>query len=239
MFRLFVNNCQCKHIVFGGCHDNGYVRSLSPYRKESSITLLKATRRGREFMSLPFSTVTFPSVFRSEPLPNEPLPNAKKSPVPQAVPPPASTNGHSLPAAGPQVELEVDPKQSKKKVIQLNSQGQRIDPRLPNYDAKAAVSLDKRAAQQEICADYHLKGVCVASVCMFDHNLLNPQQTLTLRHKMRKKVCSEGSACRSFDCYYGHSCPYSVCYRGLNCQFKALHNLDRNVAKELIKDSSS
>ena len=31
MFRLFIDNSQCKHIFFAGCHDTGYLSLLTPY----------------------------------------------------------------------------------------------------------------------------------------------------------------------------------------------------------------
>ena len=71
MFQLFANNIQCKHIIFGCCHDSAYVATLEPYAinpiDASSITLLKSYEDSAHFEGLPFSSISFPRVFRSTP----------------------------------------------------------------------------------------------------------------------------------------------------------------------------
>jgi hypothetical protein len=27
---------QCKHVIFGGCHDNGYLPTLDPYKRDQN-----------------------------------------------------------------------------------------------------------------------------------------------------------------------------------------------------------
>ncbi|QDS75291.1 hypothetical protein FKW77_001220 [Venturia effusa] len=69
LFRLFIDNSQCKHIFFAGCHDNGYLSLLTPYiNKMDRITLIKAAQLSPEFRSLGLRIVEFPSVFRTSPL---------------------------------------------------------------------------------------------------------------------------------------------------------------------------
>ena len=42
MWRLFVENSQCKHIYFAGCHDVGYINELTPYQSSrDKITLIR------------------------------------------------------------------------------------------------------------------------------------------------------------------------------------------------------
>ncbi|KAF2455852.1 hypothetical protein BDY21DRAFT_288622, partial [Lineolata rhizophorae] len=75
MFRLFVHNQQCKHIIFGGCHDNGYLPNLDPYKRTeaaSRISLLETYRVQPGFGALNFRIISFPDLFRSEPLPERP-----------------------------------------------------------------------------------------------------------------------------------------------------------------------
>ena len=71
MFKVFANNIQCKHIVFGCCHDSAYVSALEPYAinpiDASSITLLKSYEDSKHFEGLPFGSTSFPRVFRSTP----------------------------------------------------------------------------------------------------------------------------------------------------------------------------
>ncbi|OCK74858.1 C-x8-C-x5-C-x3-H type zinc finger protein [Lepidopterella palustris CBS 459.81] len=76
MLRLFISNHSCKHIIFGGCHDNGYLPNLDPWKHDSKIssriTLLESTPAQLGFTNLNFNTVRFDSVFRSDPLPEKP-----------------------------------------------------------------------------------------------------------------------------------------------------------------------
>ena len=71
MFHLFANNIQCKHLIFGCCHDSAYVPALEKYAcnpiMASSITLIKSYEVLTPFKDLPFDFVEFPSVFRSTP----------------------------------------------------------------------------------------------------------------------------------------------------------------------------
>ena len=71
MFHLFANNIQCKHLIFGCCHDSAYVPTLERYAcnpiMASSITLLNSYEVLTSFKDLPFDFVEFPSVFRSTP----------------------------------------------------------------------------------------------------------------------------------------------------------------------------
>lgn len=71
MFHLFVNNVQCKHLIFGCCHNSAYAVTLEPYISNpitaSRITLLTSYGDNTYFESLPFSSVEFPHMFRSTP----------------------------------------------------------------------------------------------------------------------------------------------------------------------------
>lgn len=74
MLRTFSDNLTCKHIIFGGCHDAGYLLNLDPYKhneaKAARITLLESTTPFRGFLELPhFKRDRFDEVFKPEPLP--------------------------------------------------------------------------------------------------------------------------------------------------------------------------
>jgi len=68
MFRLFVSNVHCKHIIFGGCHDNGYLPNLEPYKRDESVasrmTLLETTPAARNYSSLAFRQYSGAKSFR-------------------------------------------------------------------------------------------------------------------------------------------------------------------------------
>jgi CCCH-type zinc finger len=69
MFRLFVDSSQCKHIIFAGCHDAGYLSLITPHQgKSDRITLVKGAFWSKEFQPLRLPVIEFPSVFRSVPL---------------------------------------------------------------------------------------------------------------------------------------------------------------------------
>ncbi|KAL2753291.1 hypothetical protein ACRALDRAFT_1083047 [Sodiomyces alcalophilus JCM 7366] len=79
MLRLMVRVAQCKHIFFGPCSDNGYLPVLEPYKRDVTVfhrlTLLETLPAQPGFRDLGLETASFPSVFRSEPLPTKPLTN--------------------------------------------------------------------------------------------------------------------------------------------------------------------
>ncbi|GME53878.1 c-x8-c-x5-c-x3-h type zinc finger protein [Neofusicoccum parvum] len=103
MMRVFISNIQCKHIIFGGCHDNGYLPNLDTYKHDPSyssrISLLETTPATAGFTALKFKTVNFTSVFRPDELPEHrpappqpPAPVKTVSPVQTVVSPQSATS---------------------------------------------------------------------------------------------------------------------------------------------------
>jgi hypothetical protein len=75
MLRTFSDNPTCRHIIFGGCHDAGYLLNLEHFKhntaKAGRITLLETTPAYRGFTDLTnFKRTRFDDVFKSEPLPD-------------------------------------------------------------------------------------------------------------------------------------------------------------------------
>lgn len=69
MFRLFVENNQCRHIFFAGCHDTGYLNLLTPYMgKTDKITLLRGSSFSPEFSRLGLDIDDLDGLFNSNPL---------------------------------------------------------------------------------------------------------------------------------------------------------------------------
>ena len=113
MFRLFVHNSHCKSIVFGGCHDNGYLPNLESFKRDDSVaprmTLLESTPAEWQYRNLGFHIARFPSVFRTQPLPERaavapvPLPNlsAQANIFSPTATPDKQTNVFSPPASSP------------------------------------------------------------------------------------------------------------------------------------------
>ncbi|KAK8211497.1 hypothetical protein M8818_003150 [Zalaria obscura] len=117
--RLFISNTQCKHIIFGGCHDNGYLPNLDPYKRDgtiaSRISLLEGYAVQPGFLALGYQMTRFPDVFRRDPLPERlmsmaPLQAVLKPEPPAAVPQTASpTPSHSSTTSGVRVDSAVRP----------------------------------------------------------------------------------------------------------------------------------
>jgi hypothetical protein len=117
MFRFHLANKQCKHIIFGGCHDNGYLTTLEQYKhdneRSSRITLLETLPAQAGFYALNFKMVRFPSVFRSESLERMIyLPNLQASQLQAQQPLTPSTNGVSSPIVSSKAPSVVTPEPS-------------------------------------------------------------------------------------------------------------------------------
>jgi len=74
LFELMEKNIHCRALILGGCHDNGYATFLEAFRSNKKISLLETTPAAADFRKLPFSRITFPSVFRADPLPRAVMP---------------------------------------------------------------------------------------------------------------------------------------------------------------------
>ncbi|KAG9204767.1 hypothetical protein G6514_009998 [Epicoccum nigrum] len=96
MMRSFGDNPTCRHIIFGGCHDSGYLTVLDHIKhnetKMSRITLLETTPAYHGFASLPYvKRANFDDVFRKEPLPDyAPAPAINTAVVAAQSPPPSA-----------------------------------------------------------------------------------------------------------------------------------------------------
>ncbi|KAF2201433.1 C-x8-C-x5-C-x3-H type zinc finger protein [Delitschia confertaspora ATCC 74209] len=105
MLRTFSDNPTCKHIIFGGCHDNGYLLNLDQYKhnptQASRITLLESTPATRGFQELPnFRRAQFESVFRTTPLPE------KRPSVGNAISGSSRTSASGMPPPGLSIPLQ-------------------------------------------------------------------------------------------------------------------------------------
>ncbi len=72
LFEVMEKNIQCRCLILGGCHDNGYATFLESFRGNTKIGLLETTPPAADFRKFTFKRVAFPSVFRSEPIPSKP-----------------------------------------------------------------------------------------------------------------------------------------------------------------------
>ncbi|KAI1479191.1 hypothetical protein K445DRAFT_314129 [Daldinia sp. EC12] len=259
--RLMVHNLQCKHIIFGPCHDKGYIVELRPYQLETSIcnkiSLLETTQPPREFGELVFRRVRFNDVFRSELLPEGWLPptpppsTGKPAPVtPISATKPTSyagmaswtstvpfVNSFKRPATTPVKSLKASPR----KFYYVNAEGQRVDGPLPQADAYSEQRFKERCEEEgnrKPCNRYHLHGICEENSCLYYHGEpLSLGEQLILRIKARGSLCNYKGSCKSVDCYWGHHCRYQKCQR-LNCAFATTHGIDQVPAEKVYEDGS-
>lgn len=69
LFRQFVDNTQCRHIYFAGCHDVGYINELIPHRNNrEKVTLVRNYATHPEFTKLGMRIEDFPGIFRTTPI---------------------------------------------------------------------------------------------------------------------------------------------------------------------------
>ncbi|KAI1656859.1 hypothetical protein F4813DRAFT_362064 [Daldinia decipiens] len=260
--RLMVHNLQCKHIIFGPCHDKGYIVELRPYQLETSIlnkiTLLETTQPPREFGELAFRRVKFNDVFRSELLPEGWLPptpppsTSKPAPItPSSVNKAInySTTASSWTSTLPFVNSFKKPvatpvkstKASPRKFYFVNASGQRVDGPLPQADPYSEQRFKDRCEEEgsrKPCNRYHLHGICEENACLYYHGKpLSPGEQLILRIKARGSLCNYKSACKSIDCYWGHNCKFQKCQK-LNCAFVNTHGIDLTPAEKVYEDGS-
>lgn len=96
MFRIFLANKQCKHIIFAGLHDKGYLNTLKPYEHDSDtssrITLLETLPAEDEYKELGLKLISFNNVFRRNSLLQASSPPKRTiNPRPTTITPPTTT----------------------------------------------------------------------------------------------------------------------------------------------------
>ena len=254
MFHLFVNNIQCKHVIFGCCHDDFYAAVLESYISSpiiaSRITLLKSYEDKPYFESLPFQSVEFPQVFRSTPikgtdilaadadhtqvLAQSPDPGRTKTSANEAADGDKATNASiPLPARAPALarpHAKVHSGWATEKNILLNINDERIDHELEEVASETSESMLDRITLQRFCTHYHLqKGCFTGKACSFRHGpKLNKDELRFLKQYLRRVRCVSGSTCRRPDCLYGHVCANQPgCEKGPACAFYRFHEVDK------------
>jgi len=135
-FTLFVRDMHCKHILFGCCHDNGYIPSLDSWKNNSTvasqISLIQHYQLGEGYKKLPFDIAELSSVFRhAELLPSKGSgsPLSHLSHVPFSIP--TQPVGHNRSASMPGGDFST----SAGEVMQTSANGTLKRPRTPSNDA--------------------------------------------------------------------------------------------------------
>ncbi|KAI0380210.1 hypothetical protein F5Y04DRAFT_257721 [Hypomontagnella monticulosa] len=258
MLRLMANNLQCKHIIFGPCHDKGYIVELRPYQLEPTVSyrlsLLETTLAPYDFKELLFRRVKFADVFRSEFLPGSPI--ASSAPLPSTKTPNGSSFASMLrtptpspsPLASRPKSLAGTPEKTKtRKYYLVNSVGQRVDEPLPQADEASIQRFNERRSKERPgtgpCNRFHLNGLCDEGECSYFHApRLGLGEQLIVRIKARGSFCHNKGDCMLADCYWGHQCKYEsygkICQRRDACTFAETHGTDLVPAEKVYEDGS-
>ena len=261
MFLLFADNVQCKHLIFGCCHNSAYAVALEKYASNpitaSKITLLKSYEDNTYFESLPFESVEFRSVFRSTPFkPTDRL--GEDIDYMQDFPRPsgpgdfargsanevteetralarwqaASNAAIPLPARHQRPTKSYSTWGSTQTVL-LNISDARVDPPLLDEDYDTSEDMKDHMEVMRFCHFYHLQNSCISPGCKFRHGpKLNPKEMVVLRNYVRWLPCGAGSKCRRRDCVFGHHChDQPRCTKGARCPLYRFHHVDPTVVK--------
>ncbi|KAL8691427.1 MAG: hypothetical protein Q9218_003345 [Villophora microphyllina] len=238
-FDLFIDNIQCKHILLGIAHDNGYVPTLDAYKNNptiaSRISLLKPVIKGREYHGLPFEVASFDSVFRKEDLPHD-RPSYTK-PTRAAPPPKQGRLSPPLPFRKRAWNKDMVTRNPLYPgPVYLNKDNQRVDEDLGTPSEKATTNLISLLRTTKLCNDFQLRGGCENPQCQYAHEpMLDGEELIAFALTARKTPCGGGSKCRSKLCVLGHQCPYSPnCTRRNTCYFKKLHYVDPTIDHEHV-----
>lgn len=102
LFRQFVDNTQCRHIYFAGCHDVGYINELIPHRNNrEKVTLVRNYATHPEFTKLGMRIEDFPGIFRTTPVDATSNTQPYKAPTPANKAPSVHTSQPEQPKAKP------------------------------------------------------------------------------------------------------------------------------------------
>ncbi|KAL9627193.1 MAG: hypothetical protein Q9164_007679, partial [Protoblastenia rupestris] len=186
VFKLYVGNAQCKHILFGGSADNGYTRLLGPYSGNESvtkrITLVEGPPFAGEMATLDekFHSTSFPTVFRDTKIPTRRVSFSTTPPKSISPKPPSwAATVQSKPAQANNLPArQTTPTPPSVSVpIPRNSKGQRVDPPI-----KASQTMVAIMKQKKLCNNWYLTAYCPYNDCKHGHNeKLNEKQIAALR----------------------------------------------------------
>ncbi|KAH6643112.1 hypothetical protein C7974DRAFT_117267 [Boeremia exigua] len=238
VFEQFVKNPTCRHIVFGACHDNGYVRLLEDFTEDQAvverITLLHSFSVGKEFQRLPFRSMTMKSIFPTW------LPEISRISTPNSSPGALARVVSHSPTGDMQASLVSGKETSNGTLacgrdlpqrVLVNATGQRVDEKLSNPSQAAVLSWSHKikVVKMRYCRMYQLSDGCPGN-CGYSHGPLSDEEKLVYRLNLRREVCRTGLGCRDWRCYYRHNC---FCNKQL-CKFpKEMHSVDKATAEVL------
>lgn len=245
--RFMIRIGQCKHVLFGPCHDNGYLPVLEEYKRNtafaSRFSLITGTPAEPGFRQL-FDIETYDDIFRNENLKPQaaatppsavssprsatPLPPPVTSiPGPYAKVVPGSPNSMTI-SLGSKKPAATQRKQ--RKYYLVNTYDERLDTELPRPDPAA----EKRYADRvqklgyNYCNKYHLLGDCPnGDLCPYEHGGPLPAAELAvLRVKCRSLKCVNTYYCSNVECPFSHHCKLGNKCTSNTCRWADTHHVD-------------
>jgi len=207
---FYVNSSQCKHIIFGACHDSGYAPCLGKYAADPStndrITLLKGSVIHPRIANLGFKhTHQFDTVFAPKDVPLVILPQVVSSSAALPVRP-------SSTSTAAQVFINPSPLSERLGPVLYNKTGKRVDKVL---DIDLTSPYLNFLRHNNLCSWYYLRGRCEGG-CVKNHAIARPLDASGFDHlwylargglcfKLRKaKVCDDPK------CIYGHEAGHQI-----------------------------
>ncbi|KAL2156598.1 hypothetical protein VTH82DRAFT_1343 [Thermothelomyces myriococcoides] len=195
LFEVMERNIQCKCLILGGSHDNGYATFLESFRGNEKIRLLETTPKAAGFGNLPFNCIRFPSVFRMEPLPARPF-HAPPSPPRNPIPMVFMNNSNNPSRNEPRAKDAIEERRRGNGNVNLCNKYHLLN-----------------GCNKGTSCDY------------IHGERLPPAEMLALQYRVRySKFCSARRKCRDVHCIYGHHCPNpKSCSYGDRCNFRETH----------------
>ncbi|KAF8477414.1 hypothetical protein BDZ91DRAFT_757916 [Kalaharituber pfeilii] len=227
--HFHLRNQNCKMLLLGVSHDNGYARVLSSLVAdgvdERRVMLLEGTPFAKEFKALPFVTVKMPEVFLGSKVETQ-APKThqyqQQQQVPDVPPPPYNLTTlqynyapHTPPPTNPKPTNRPAPPQPKQR------QGTIYPPPLPRPRA-AALQRVSSIKPSPCYAHYLADNPCHAgNNCSFNHSItFTSDEFAALKFLAQGLRCHAGLNCTNPKCYWGHRCQVEGKCSGEKCLFK-------------------
>lgn len=208
-----LKNYNCRRIILGASHDNGYARVLKKVDGKEAlekIHLLEGPPFGKEFDGLLYKRLKYEEVFSPEKFdvymqPRSPV-LSMASPTPAGAAASAATKVNApinSYAAAANAAPAITPPTS----VAHNSP--RLTKAAPQISESQILEATRKVKQlrPKPCNNHYLKGDCNYGddECTFGHKYpLKPDELAAMRRLAAQKQCNFGQECINERCYYSH-----------------------------------
>ncbi|KAL4902074.1 hypothetical protein BDW74DRAFT_181236 [Aspergillus multicolor] len=221
VFKQFITNPTCRHVIFGACHDNGYVRLLEKYQQGAVVDKVTLLYPFEPFGKPPASTTGAGTGGAQSPAEASWAARVQSKP----------TSDNQLKAQANEVALQVY-REMAGYGISLNEGSHRVDLPLPGLYPHLVEMWNRNTKNGKIryCYRHHLlpEG-CKEGRCTFTHGSMVVGELIVFMHEARQEFCRAKGKCQDQYCYYGHHCSCSM--KDSKCKFPpTMHNVDLEIA---------